>query len=156
MKPFSGAVMISAVALLLCSFAFKGKDSTSLEGKLYKVTTTEVKKGKSGKPDQDEISFKGGKFKSKTAKVEMGADAIPIELNVDSVYVQEGSDDNEDIDMIYVEFEGEFTNKMEETVKVVGTVDGYGIEGSIELSKKGKLKRHFDFVGSQKDGKKKK
>jgi hypothetical protein len=45
---------------------------------------------------------------------------------------------------------------MEETVKVVGTVDGYGIEGSIELSKKGKLKRHFDFVGSQKDGKKKK
>ena len=48
------------------------------------------------------------------------------------------------------------TNKMDETVKVSGSIDGYGIEGSVEISKKEKLKKHWDFVGTEKDKKKKK
>ncbi|MGL5890400.1 MAG: hypothetical protein ACRC3B_10970, partial [Bacteroidia bacterium] len=68
---------------------------------------------------------------------------------VDSVYKDEGEE------VLYVEFEGSATNKLDETVEVKGTIDGYGIEGSAEVSKKGKVKKHYDFVGSEKEGKKK-
>ena len=46
-------------------------------------------------------------------------------------------------------------NKLEELVKVTGTVDGYGIEGNVVLSKKDKEKRRYDFVGSLKEKKRK-
>jgi hypothetical protein len=134
--------------MLFCSVALPG-DTESIEGKAYKVTMTEAKKtGKSGKPEQDVVSIKNGKLRSKLLGREMGADAISIELTVDSVYRDDG------YEILYVEFEGTATNKLEETVEVKGTIDGYGIEGSAEVSKKGKVKRHYDFVGSEKEGKK--
>jgi hypothetical protein len=80
----------------------------------------------------------------------MGAENIPIEFTVDSAYTEEGAEE----ETIYVEFEGEFVNKLDELVKVTGTVDGYGIEGNVVLSKKDKEKKRYDFVGSKKEKKK--
>ena len=141
-----------ALFFLTASFVLKG-DTSSLEGKTYKVTITEAKKGgKTGAPEQEEVSFKGGKFKCKFFGKNAGAESIGIELTVDSTYTAEGDAD----ETMYVEFEGTMTNKLEETVKVTGTCDGYGIEGNVELSKKEKVKKHWDFVGSQKDKKGKK
>ena len=148
MKRYFSLFTVAGLFMLCCSVALPG-DTEIIEGKAYKVTMTEAKKGgKSGKPEQDVLSIKNGKLRSKLLGREMGADAISIELTVDSVYREDG------YEILYVEFEGSATNKLEETVEVKGTIDGYGIEGSAEVSKKGKVKRHFDFVGSEKEGKK--
>ncbi|MCA6364241.1 MAG: hypothetical protein IM638_14480 [Bacteroidetes bacterium] len=148
MKRYFSLFTVAGLFMLFCSVALPG-DTETIEGKAYKVTMTEAKKGgKSGQPEQDVLSIKNGKLRSKLLGREMGADAISIELTVDSVYRDDG------YEILYVEFEGTATNKLEETVEVKGTIDGYGIEGSAELSKKGKVKRHYDFVGSEKEGKK--
>lgn len=146
LMPFFTAI---TMLMVFCSAALVG-DTESIEGKNYKVTMTETKKNKSGKPMEDVVSFKSGKFRSKLLGKEMGVDAITVELTVDSIYKDGGEE------VLYIEFEGSSTNKLDETVEIKGTIDGYGIEGSAELSKKGKLKRHFDFVGSEKEKKGKK
>ena len=147
----AGFTFLSAIVFFLaCSFVLVGGDTTALEGKVYKVTMTLAKKGgKTGAPEQEEITFKGGKFKCKLVDKEMGAPAVPIEFTVDSTF------EENDEELPYVEFEGEFVNKLDETIKVTGTVDGYGIEGNVILSKKDKEKKRYDFVGSLKEKKKK-
>ena len=149
MRKTGNFILAGLVFFFMCSFVLVGGDTTALEGKTYKVTMTLAKKGgKSGPPEQEEITFKSGKFQCKIIDKEMGAKAIPIEFTVDSVFEENGED------LPYVEFEGEFVNKLDETVKVTGTVDGYGIEGNVSLSKKDKEKKHYDFVGSLKQKKK--
>jgi hypothetical protein len=152
MKRTTTLIVSGLIFLLTASFVLGGDDTSNIENKQYKITITESKKGKSGKPEQDEVVIKGSKFKSKFFKQNAGADGIPIELGKDSTYSEEGSDEV----LMYVEFSGEMTNKLEETVKVTGTIDGYGIEGNVEISKKEKVKKHWDFVGMQKDKKGKK
>ncbi|HET6989724.1 MAG TPA: hypothetical protein VFJ43_00295 [Bacteroidia bacterium] len=149
----TATLIASAITFILAtSFIFKGDDTSSIEGKQYKISIMEAKKGgKSGTAEEDVCSFKGSKFHCKFFGKNAGADAIPIDLDKDSTYVDEAGNE----EMLYVEFSGEMSNKLEETVKVSGTIDGYGIEGNVELSKKGKLKKHWDFVGTEKDKKKK-
>lgn len=149
MKKTGSIVLAVCMFFFMCSFALVGGDTTALEGKVYKVTLTLNKKGgKTGPPEQEEITFKSGKFQCKTVDKEMGAKAIPVEFTVDSSFEENGEE------LPYVEFEGEFVNKLDEMVKVTGTVDGYGIEGSVILSKKEKEKKNYSFVGSLKQKKK--
>jgi hypothetical protein len=150
MNKTKNILLIASVFFLTCSFILVGGDTTALEGKVYKVTMTLNKKGgKSGAPEQEEVTFKNGKFQCKLIEKEMGAKAIPIEFVVDSSFTEN------DEDLPYIEFEGEYVNKLDETVKVTGTVDGYGIEGNCILSKKDKEKKNYSFVGSLKERKKK-
>jgi RNA-binding protein YlmH len=142
-------ILGALIFVLSASFVLKG-DTSSIENKVYKITITEQKNGKSGKAEQGECSFKSQKFKCKFFGQNAGAEEIQIDLDKDSTYTEEGSD----VELLYVEFSGSRTNKLEEDVKITGTIDGYGIEGSVELSKKGKVKKHWDFVGNQKDKKK--
>ncbi len=152
MKRTTTLILSGILFIMMSSFVFDGKDTSNIENKSYKITITENKKGKSGKPEEDVIQIKGSKFRSKFFKQNAGSDAIPVELSKDSTYTEEGNDE----ELLYVEFEGEMTNKLEETVKISGTIDGYSIEGSVEISKKEKVKKHWDFVGGQKDKKGKK
>jgi hypothetical protein len=151
MKRTTTLIVSGIIFLLTASFVLDGDDTSNIENKKYKVTITEAKKGgKSGSAEQDEVEVKGSKFRSKFFKQNAGAEAIPIELGKDSTYTEEGGEEV----LMYVEFEGSMTNKLEEDIKVSGTIDGYGIEGFVEISKKGKVKKHWDFVGMQKDKKK--
>jgi len=150
MKNTGNLILMAFVFFLTCSFVLVGGDTTALEGKTYKVTMTLNKKGgKSGPPEQEEVAFKNGKFQCKLIEKEMGAKAIPIEFTTDSSFT-----DNDE-ELPYIEFEGEYVNKLDETVKVTGTVDGYGIEGNVSLSKKDKEKKNYSYVGSLKEKKKK-
>lgn len=136
------------VFFFTASFVLRG-DTSNIEGKTYKITITEAKKGgKSGPGETDEVTFKSSKFKCKFFQKNAGAELIPIDLDKDSTYSDGGDEQT-----MYVEFSGEMQNKLEEVVKVTGTIDGTGIEGSVELSKKEKVKKHWDFVGMQKDKK---
>lgn len=152
MKPTTTILASALVFILTASFVLDGKDTSNIEKKVYKITITESKKGKSGKPAEDECKFASSKFQCGFFKGNAGAPSIPIELDKDSTYTEEGSDE----ELIYAEFSGEMTNKMNEVVKLSGTIDGYGIEGSVEITAKEKVKKHWDFVGTQKDKKKKK
>ena len=152
MKRTTTLIVSGLIFLLTASFVLDGDDTSNIENKQYKLTITESKKGKSGKAEQDEASIKGSKFRCKFFKANAGAEAIPVELGKDSTYSEEGSDEV----LLYVEFEGSMTNKLEEDIKVSGTIDGYGIEGYVEISKKGKVKKHWDFVGMEKNKKGKK
>jgi len=149
MKKSGSILLATCMFFFMCSFALVGGDTTALEGKVYKVTMTLNKKGgKTGPAENEEITFKNGKFQCKLVDNEMGAKYIPIEFSVDSSFEENGEE------LPYVEFEGEFVNKLDEMVKVTGTVDGYGIEGSVILSKKDKEKKNYSFVGSLKQKKK--
>lgn len=153
MKHTTTLLASSLVFILTSSFIFKGDDTSNIEDKKYKITIMEARKGgKTGNPEPDVVTFKGGKFRTGFFKKFAGAEAIPIDLTVDSAYVDEGNTE----EMLYIEFEGEMTNKQDETVKVTGTIDGFGIEGNVELSKKEKVKKHWDYVGTEKDKKGKK
>jgi hypothetical protein len=148
MNRFKTILLGGSIFLFTASFVLRG-DTSTIEGKEYKITITESKKGKSGAGETDVCEFKSSKFKCKFFGKNAGADQIPIDLDKDSTYSDAGSDEQ----TLYVEFSGEMQNKLEEVVKVVGTIDGTGIEGSVEISKKEKVKKHWDFVGMQKDKK---
>jgi hypothetical protein len=141
-------VLLAGVCLLIVSAAFaQKKTKDNLSGKIYTVTVTESKKGKSGKPAKDEIRFRNGKVESTTVIDNMGFGNVKYELTVDSAYVSEG--DTEETP--YIEFEAIAKDKDDQEVKIVATVDGFGIEGYMELiDKKGKVKKHYDFVGAEK------
>ncbi|HLG04254.1 MAG TPA: hypothetical protein VI731_11710 [Bacteroidia bacterium] len=142
-----------ALFLLTASFVLKGRDTSNIEGKSYKITVSDAKKA--GKPgEMAECTIKGSKFRCNFFDKNAGADAIPIELTVDSTYMSHEDEDAEEL--LYVEFTGEVANKLEENVHVEAIIDGYDIEGHVELSKKGKVKKHWDFIGTQKVEKKKK
>ena len=153
MKRISTLISSIFIFILTASFIFGGEDTSSVESKQFKISIMEAKKGgKAGLAEEDVCVFKSGKFRTVYFKQNAGAEAIPIELTKDSTYFDEAVDS----DMIYVEFEGEITNKLEETVKIVGTIDGYSIEGNVKLSKKDKVKKNWSFSGSLKEKKKKK
>lgn len=143
-------VLTVMICLLFASTAFaqKRKEKDNLNNKVYTVTMTEAKKGgKSGKPIKDELEFRSSKVKSKTVMDQFGFGQIKYELEKDSTYTMEAGDS----ETTYIEFVAEAKDKDENTVKMTGTVDGYGIEGSVELiDKKDKVKKHFDFVGAEK------
>ncbi len=147
------ATMLAGGMLLIiatAAFVWKSDEPEGLDGRTFKVTITETKKGKAGKPEEGEISFKSGKMRSKWFGTEMGAEVVKYELVVDSMYTEDGED------IPYIEFQAEITNKLEEVVKFSGTLDGYSLQGTAELFKKDKLKRHVDFIGGQKEKKGKK
>lgn len=145
-------VLLAGVCLLIVSSAFaQKKTKDNLNGKIYKVTVTESKKGKSGKPSPDQLEFRSGKVKCSTIADQFGFGLIKYEMTVDSAYVSEGDTE----ETLYIEIEGIAKDKEEQEVKIVATVDGYGIEGYMELiDKKGKVKKHYDFVGAEKGPKK--
>ncbi|TND02860.1 MAG: hypothetical protein FD123_4007 [Bacteroidetes bacterium] len=142
-------VLLIACFLLTTTGLMAQKTKDALNNKTFKVTMTEAKKGKSGKPAQDEIEFRSGKVKCKTLTDPFGFGQIKYELTIDSVYTYEGTE------TIYIEFEATANDKEGQEVKMTGIIDGYGIEGSLELlDKKGKVKKHYDYVGGEKGGKK--
>ncbi len=152
MKRTTTLIVSGLIFLLTASFVLDGDDTSNIENKQYNITITEAKKGKSGKAAPDVAKFKNSKFNTGFFKKNAGAENIPIELTKDSTYSEEGSDEV----LLYAEFEGSMSNSKDEEVKVSGTVDGYGIEGFVEIVVKGKMKKHWDFVGMQKDKKKRK
>lgn len=78
MKKLFSLSAAAGMLFVFCSVALVG-DTETIEGKAYKVTMTEAKKGgKSGKPEQDVVSIKNGKLRSKIIGRDMGADAISI------------------------------------------------------------------------------
>ncbi len=133
--------------LILCflifsnvSFSQKVKDKL-LEGKIFTAELTV--KGKKPKPMEDELSFKGGKFNSKTMKTENQFKPADYTVSVDST-----SDEKP------ITFECDSKNGDDEIMHWTGTITGEAIAGTATLSKKEKVKKEYDFTGTLKTKKK--
>jgi len=115
-----------------------------LEGKIYLIELVE-KGSKKTKSTEDELSFKSGKFKSKTMFEE---DFGPANYTV--------SVDSSSSEGKIISFEAQSKNKenKEETLTWKGTIEDDNIEGSAIWIKKGKTKKEFEFSGSLKRKKK--
>ena len=138
---FSLLVVVAATTV----FAQKKKEKSAIEGKIYDVTTFEIKGGKSGKSLPDQISFKTQKVKSKVISEKIDWAAVKYTVTSDSSHTESEGDAVREIN-----FEAEGTNDKEETLKWTGTISNYSIDGTITLSKKGKTKKEFTFSGSEK------
>ena len=123
------------------SFSQKVKDKL-LEGKIF-TAELNVKGAKKPKPMEDELSFKGGKFNSKTMKTENQFKPADYTVTVDST-----SDEKP------ITFECDSKNGDDEVMHWTGTITGEAVVGTATLSKKEKVKKEYEFTGTLKTKKK--
>ena len=118
----------------------KEKDKV-LVNKVYSVYFNETGSKKPGKPIEDEIGFKGGKFNSKFITTELHFPAPAYTCTVDS-----------STSPIEITFECSAKNTDEDEMKIDGSVTEGAIEGTAVItSKKGKVKSQYAFSGDLKE-----
>lgn len=134
------------VFFIACVFAINGHGQSKKPPKdrlLDKKTFyTEIQE--SGKKKavwlEDEISFRSGKMGSKLLQFDYGF------LKGEYIIVEKMDIDGD----LILRFEGINKNSKGQSLKWTGEVFGDAIKGNATLSKKGKIKRQFEFMGSLK------
>lgn len=136
----------SALVLLLGLLVFKvfgqSKRPTKdrlLDKKTYYTEIQEIGKKKTVTLE-DELAFRSGKMGSKLMQIEQGF------LKGDYIIAKKTDVDGEMI----LHFEGINKNSKGQSLKWVGQVFGQGISGKATLSKKGKIKKEYEFNGELK------
>jgi hypothetical protein len=117
-----------------------------MEGKRFVINVSDDSK-RNGKPQEDNITFKGGKFKSKLMEEEHGFQGCIYKVI---------SGDSTNMDQKKYVFEA--IQKLEggdndETLNWTGNIDGEDIEGTIIWVKKGKTKKEYSYYGGAKSKK---
>lgn len=149
-------IIISAtvitLGLLSLNATRKGDPKDALDKRIFKVIMTEIKEGAAPKKGlDDEIEFKGGKMFSTFLFDKMEYKWIKYEVKKDSTFT-----DEEQNEVHWVEAEISTTDDKDQTMLMTCTVEDYDIHGEIKITKKDKLKKKFEFIGKEKDKKKKK
>lgn len=138
---FSSLLALSVVFFSInsiCAGQKKEKDKV-LASKIYTIEIYETGGKKASKHEQDEISFKNDKLNSKFISGEYKFPASPYTVSVDSSSSPHT-----------ITFESETKNQNEEELKWEGTITGEDIEGTAIISKKGKTKKEYYFLGNLK------
>ena len=134
-------------AVMAISVYGQGKEKKEkdkfLANKVFTVELTETGLKKPAKPVQDEITFKSDKLNSKFMSTENEFKAAPYTLTVDSSSSEK-----------IITFEATGKNPSDEEIKWNGTVTGEALEGAVQISKKGKVKKEYSFTGTLKIKKK--
>ena len=139
--------LFALLAFQTNGFAQKEKKikDKELDTKIFNIQLSEKsEKKKAPKPVDDEISFRGGKMKSKVMDEKFLTNPGMYTVTVDTT-------DGEKT----VTFDFEAVNEHNEKLVWNGTVTGEDITGTIVLSKKEKTKKEWEFTGTQKTKKKK-
>ncbi len=149
-------VLTIAIATLLISVnAIVLPEKDALHGKKYESQATEYKDGapKPGaKPYADKIEFSKGRIYSDlAAEDKLGGfnEYIKYEIEKDSVYIVDDEEHH------YYEIKASKENDDGAILTIEMKIDDYDIEGSMKLTKKDKLKKHFEFTGKEVAKKKK-
>jgi hypothetical protein len=122
------------------------KEKAVLDAETFVTEVTPASDGKApakGKPD--EVTFKGGKFKSIYFEDKGSFKPASYTILKDSIDADEDR---------YIEFETMLKSETEDELEVKGTVIGNDIEATAKWSKNGKLKKEYSIAGSIKKGKK--
>ena len=141
---------IIIVLLVLCSsgvFAQKRPPKDKLLDKKTFWTTVTLKAKKKMVSFEDEMSFRSGKMGSRILQTEDGF--VKGDYVVTETLEMDGD--------LVIKFQGINKNSKGMSLKWEGTVFGGSIEGKAFVSKKGKIKKEYFFVGELKvRGKKRK
>ena len=126
------------------AFGQKKEKDKALAGKVFTVEFTQVGGKKASDPVADEISFKSEKLNSKFMTTENQFLPTPYTATVDS------SDS-----YMTITFEASGKNQADEEIRWEGTASGEDIEGTVQIIKKGRVKKEYSFTGTLKAKKKK-
>lgn len=137
--------------LMTVGFAQKAKSEKNkfLEGKKYDVKFTEVKKTGAAKPLPSLIIIKSGQIQCDLMEEKLTAPSMPYKVTLDTTYTEDETDVHK------LSFTSEYTEE-KTSYKWDATITDYEIEGSFIMLKGGIEKKRYDFVGQEKEGKKKK
>jgi len=133
------ALTIAFFAVNANVFAQKKVKDKFLAYKTYTVEMTETTAKKAGKTESDEISFKSEKLNSKFM---ISQNHFPAAIYTVSVDSSSGSKE--------ISFQSDGKNPDGEEIKWEGTVTDDAIEGTAIISKKGKMKKEYSFIGNLK------
>jgi hypothetical protein len=154
MKKVLFAFTIVTAALVSIN-AVVAPDKDPLHGKKYETQATEYKEGvpkAGGKPYPDKIEFSKGRIYSDlAADSKMGSfnEYIKYEIEKDSTYT---IDDEE---RHYYQIKASKENDDGSIITIDIIIDDIDMEGSMKLTKKDKVKKHYEFVGKEVAKKKK-
>jgi hypothetical protein len=132
------ALLVALFADNANMFAQKKEKDKILANKVYAIELTETGGKKAGKPQADEISFKGDKLSSKFMTQEYKFPPSPYTVSVDSSSSPHT-----------ITFQSE-SKSSDEVLKWDGTITGDAIEGTAVISKKEKTKKEYSFSGNLK------
>ena len=129
--------------------SFKG-DKDKMHKRSFKVIVTEYRDGKpKPKTTEDEIEFKEGKLNSLFIFDKTGFEKLKYEIKIDSTYIED------EVTKEYLKIEANSTNKEKESIFFTMIIDDYNTEGVVKVTKGGKEKKYFEFLGKEKAIKKK-
>lgn len=148
-KTRTQALVIGLVALSL--FGFKD-EKDSLHKRIFNISLDEVKDGTPVKKTiADKMEFKHGKLFSDYLYEKYGFNWMRYRINKDSVFV-----DSTETEVRMLEVEASATDETNQTVSINFVTQEWDIDGTIRITKNDKLKKFYDFVGREKNGKPKK
>ena len=144
---------ILVVCLLIASdsFAQKAKPEKNkfLEGKKYDAKFTEKKATGVAKALPSLILIKGGQIQCELMEEKLTAPAMPYKVVLDTTYTEDETDVHK------LQFVSEFKED-KTSYKWDATIVDYEIEGTFIMLKGGVEKKRYEFIGQEKEGKKKK
>lgn len=153
MKAIAKNSVLTWVALVISGLmlgAFKG-DKDPMHKRIFDVKVTEYRDGKpKNKSEDDEMEFKDGKFFSNLAFDKMEFKWMKYEIKLDTVLMETDSINPDDkAEVKYYEILITSTNEKDELLTMNFKVSNWEIEGTMKLTKKDKLKKHFEFIGKE-------
>jgi hypothetical protein len=149
MKSISIKTFLILVSISLLAFK---SEKDSLHERKFVISLDEVRNGvPSTKQIPDLMMFKEGRLWSEYANKKYGTEWVRYRITKDSVYI-----DSTETEVRLLMVEANETDETNQTVAFEFSVLEWTIEGTLKVSKNDKIKKYFDFIGSEKGRKPKK
>lgn len=146
----------SYLCILLVLFTFFSKSQTKekdpLNKRIFNMSLSEIKDGNPQKKVlADEMEFKGGKLYSNYLNEKFGYKWIKYRIEKDSIYT-----DSTDTEVRYLLIEATITDETNQTVMISLVQLESDLDGTYKITKNDKMKKYFEVIGREKNGKPKK
>ncbi len=136
-------------AFIFCSLyaVLKDKEKDPLHKRKFITNIIEIKNSiPSNKTISDEMEFKDGKIFSDFLNDKFNMSWIKYSIEKDTTFI----DSVLETEVRYFEVKAYFKDEDREETNVFCKINNEYIEGEIKISKNDKLKKHFEFSGSEK------
>jgi hypothetical protein len=140
-------VIVSGLVLLSIYAVFKDKEKDPLHKRVFITNVIEIKNGApSNKSIADELEFKDGRMFSKFLNDKFNISWINYSIQKDTTYIDSVTEAN----IRYFEVKALYKNEDKEETFVMCKIENENIQGDIKILKNDKLKKQFEFSGTEK------
>ncbi|GIV27620.1 MAG: hypothetical protein KatS3mg027_1434 [Bacteroidia bacterium] len=140
-------IIVAFIMFSLFFVAFRDKDKDPLHKRIFNTNITEIKSGvPTNKIMKDELEFKDGKVFSNFLNDKFNVSWLKYVIEKDTSYV----DSITEAQVRYFEIKASVKNEEKEETTLFCKIENENIEGEIKIMKNDKLKKHFEFSGSEK------